>query len=262
MLKRVEKKDGNLIKQYIGTDYDKCLYLYLDFMKYGLSHDNLKFWVDIRDNEIICVILKYYSGMHIFSKNHDCNFEEITKLIIEENPSIICAERFLIENLSKCLMDYPYVGEYGWVRVLSKYIDCENSLVERASEEDLKEISGLITNDPIGEFYDFDEFVSQIKEREDDNYGRSYVIKENDKVISNASTSAECDTIAVLSNVITDKEHRCRGLATKVCSRLCNELIDEGKTVYLINYSDESTALYDKLGFEISCEIGKLYLKK
>ena len=28
----------------------------------------------------------------------------------------------------------------------------------------------------------------------------------------------------------------------------------------LINYTDESTGLYDKLGFEVSCEIGKLYL--
>ena len=37
-------------------------------------------------------------------------------------------------------------------------------------------------------------------------------------------------------------------------------LLDEGKKVYLINYTDESTGLYDKLGFEVSCEIGKLYL--
>ena len=29
--------------------------------------------------------------------------------------------------------------------------------------------------------------------------------------------------------------------------------------IYLINYTDESIGLYDKLGFKISCEIGKLY---
>ena len=33
MFKRVEKKDIQLIEEYIGTDYDKCLYLYLDFIK-------------------------------------------------------------------------------------------------------------------------------------------------------------------------------------------------------------------------------------
>lgn len=262
MFKRVEKEDEDLIKQYIGTDYDKCLYLYLDFIKYGLSNNNLKFWLDVENDEITCVILKYYSGMHIFSKNHDCDFEEICKLILEEDPSIICAEKFLIETLFNLFKDSQYIAEYGWVRVLSKHYDCENSLVERASEEDFIEISNLIVNDHMGEFYDLNELVSQIKEREDDNYGRNYIIKENDKIVSNASTNAEIENIAVLSNVITDKECRGRGLATKVCSKLCNDLIDEGKSIYLINYTDESTGLYDKLGFKISCEIGKLYPEK
>ena len=52
MLKRVEKKDIKLIKDYIGTEYYKCLYLYLDFLKYGLDNENLKFWLNIVNNEI------------------------------------------------------------------------------------------------------------------------------------------------------------------------------------------------------------------
>ena len=34
----------------------------------------------------------------------------------------------------------------------------------------------------------------------------------------------------------------------------------ENKDVFLINYSTESTALYDKLGFEQCCEWGKIFL--
>ncbi len=260
MFKRLEKKDEELIKEYIGKDYDKCLYLYLDFVKYGLNNDNLKFWLNSEADEINCVVLKYYSGMHIFSKNRDCNYDEIKELILEEDPSVICAEKFLIENLSEILKEKGYSSEYGWVRVLSKHYACENSMVQRATEEkDFEEISNLIINDPMGEFYELDELISQIKEREEDNFGRNYIIKHNDKIVSNASTNAEVDEIAVLSNVITDESCRGKGLATKVCSRLCNDLIDEGKKVYLINYTDESTRLYEKLGFEVSCEIGKLF---
>ncbi len=261
MFKRVDEKDGQLIKEYIGNDYDKCLYLYLDFLKYGLSNENLKFWLDLDDdNEIRCVVLKYYSGMHVFSKNNDCDFEEIKGLINSEEPSVVCAEKFLVENLSEVLEEDGYLPEYGWVRVLSKHYDCDNSMVKRATEEEeFIEISKLIKNDHMGKFYDFDELVSQIKEREEDDFGRNYIIKDDGKIISNASTNAEIEKIAVLSNVITDESHRGKGLATKVCSKLCNDLIDEGKNVYLINYTDESTRLYEKLGFEISCEIGKLY---
>lgn len=259
MFKRVETEDEPLIKEYIGNDYDKCLYLYLDFVKYGLNNENLKFWLDMEEDKITCVILKYYSGMHVFSKNKDCDYEEIKRIINEEDPSVICAEKILIEKLSDILKENDYSTEYGWVRVLSKHYDCENSCVELASEKDFKEISNLIINDHMGEFYELDELISQIKERDEDNYGRNYIIKQEDKIISNASTTAEIDKIAVLSNVITNPSYRGKGLATKVCSKLCNDLIDEGKNVYLINYTEESTGLYDKLGFEISCEIGKLY---
>lgn len=259
MFKRVEIEEESLIKKYIGTEYDKCLYLYLDFVKYGLNNENLKFWLDAENEEIKCVILKYYSGMHIFSKNKNCNYENIIKLIDEEKPSVICAEKYLIENLSDKLGESEYKAEYGWVRVLSKQYTCEDSIVKKAEESDFEEISNLIINDHMGEFYELDELVCQIKEREDDNYGRNYIIKEEGRIISNASTTAEIDEVAVLSNVITDPSYRGKGLATIVCSKLCNDLIDEGKKVYLINYTEESTGLYDKLGFEISCEIGKLY---
>ena len=39
MFKRVENDDKYFIKEYIGKDYDKCLYLYLDLMKYGLNNE-------------------------------------------------------------------------------------------------------------------------------------------------------------------------------------------------------------------------------
>ena len=259
MFKRVEEEEEPLIKEYIGTDYDKCLYLYLDFVKYGLNNENLKFWLDMENDEIKCVVLKYYSGMHVFSKDKNCNYDKIAELILEETPSVICAEKPLIENLDEKLAETEYKAEYGWVRVLSKKYACENSMVKRADDDDIEKIASLIKNDHMGEFYELDELIAQMKEREDDDYGRNYVIKEDEKIISNASTTAEVEGVAVLSNVITDPSYRGKGLATVVCSKLCNDLIDEGKNIYLINYTEESTGLYDKLGFEISCEIGKLY---
>lgn len=226
-------------------------------MKYGLNNENLKFWVDFEDDEIKCVVLKYYSGMHVFSKNGDCDFDEVAKLIGDEEPSVVCAEKYLIEELSGRVSDYK--AEYGWIRVLSKHYDCEDSIAERASPDDLADIVNLILDDHMGEFHEFDELIAQFREREDDDFGRSYVIKDGDRISSSASTTAEVDGVAVLSYVITVPEYRGKGLATKVCAKLCNDMIDDGKKVYLVNYTEESVRLYDKLGFEVSCEIGKLY---
>ena len=71
--------------------------------------------------------------------------DEIKELVIDENPSVICAEKFLIEKLSEILKEKEYSSDYGWVRVLSNHYECENSCVELAVEdEDFIEISKLI----------------------------------------------------------------------------------------------------------------------
>lgn len=262
MLKKVDENEEYLIEEYIGDDYNKCLYLYLDFMKYGLTNENIKSWVDIENGEITSVALKYYSGLHIFSKNRNCNYEVLRDLILEEDPSIICAEKFLIENLSELFNDEEYGTNYGWVRELNKCYDSDNQCVELATSDDYDEISELILTDPsFSNYYTFDELKKQIEEQNENDYGRNYIIKRNGEIISHAATCAESNKIAVISHLITDERYRNQGLATKTCSKLCNEVILEGKTVYLTNYTFESTALYDKLGFEPSCEIGKLYKK-
>ena len=262
MFKKVEKENERLIEDYIGDDYNKCLYLYLDLMKYGVTNENVKSWLDFKDDEITSVVLKYYSGMHIFSKNKNCDYDNIINLIAEENPSIICAEKFLIENLFKLLDSEEYNATYGSVRALNEYYECDNSSVERATESDYDEISRLVlTDSAFGNYYTFEELKEQIVEQNENNYGRNFIIRENDKIISHAATCAEGDKIAVISHIITDESCRNQGLGTKVCSKLCNEVISEGKTIFLTNYTNESTALYDKLGFKPSCEIGKLYKK-
>lgn len=262
MLKKVEKGEECLIEEYIGDNYNKCLYLYLDFKKYGLTNDNIKSWVDIDNGEITSVILKYYSGLHIFSRDKNCDYDVLLDLILQEDPSIICAEKFLIENLSASFNSEEYGVNYGWVRELGKCYDSDNQCVQLATIDDYDEISKLILTDPaFNMYYTFEELKEQIEEQNENDYGRNYIIRKNDKIISHAATCAESNKIAVISHLITDEKYRHQGLATKVCSKLCNDVILEGKTVYLTNYSFESTALYDKLGFEPSCEIGKLYKK-
>lgn len=58
--------------------------------------------------------------------------------------------------------------------------------------------------------------------------------------------------IAVLGNIVTDPDHRNRGLATAVTSRLVAELVSEGKLVTLNVGAANHPAIrcYRKLGFE------------
>ena len=65
MLKTYNQNIERLI-EYIGNNYDECLYLYLNIIKYGFSNPNIKVWIEEENDSISCIVLKYYTGMHVF----------------------------------------------------------------------------------------------------------------------------------------------------------------------------------------------------
>lgn len=263
MIELVREDKSKLIESYIGDDYYKCLYLYLDLKRYGFNNPNVKIWKqEDREKNIIAVILMYYSGMHVFSEKHDYNIEEIKKVILDNKPSMICGEKKIISDLYKYLDKENYFIETGWVRKLSNVTKYDRSEVKTEIEkEDFTQIAKLLYEDEdIGSSYQLKELEEQMIERNQEKYSRNYIIKKDGKVISHAGTGAENEKVAMLSYVITAPEYRGKGYAKKICNAVCEDLILEGKDVFLINYSTESTALYDKIGFKICCDWGKIFL--
>lgn len=262
MIKKVENIEKDVIN-YIAKDYYKCIYLYLDIKKYGILNPNVKSWIQQNeDGDTICVLLKYYTGMHIYSKKRDYNLEEISKLIYIEKPTMICGEQKTIEDIYDYINDDNYLIEKGWVRELSE-IDEDNidNYIQKAEKDDFKQIAKLLYEDEdLGSSYELEELEKQLYERKKEGYSRNYIIKESGMVVSHAGTGAEDDKLGMLAYVITDPQYRGNGYAKKVCKAVCRDLISEGKNVYLINYSNESTALYDKIGFHICCNWAKMYI--
>ena len=79
------------ILDYIGKDYGKCLYLYVDLMKYGFDNPNVNLWLQkdgTGENRVL--VLQYYTGMHVFSRDGDFGAEEVLELIRERQPSMVC----------------------------------------------------------------------------------------------------------------------------------------------------------------------------
>ena len=253
--------DEKKINEYIGNNYDKCLYLYLDFEKYKFSNPNVSIWIQTNNSIITSIILKYYSGMHIFSNHCDYDVEEIKNLIDKEKPTMICGEKTIVCDIYKNLDISNYLIETGWVRRLSTTRDFDRTDVELAKEEDFYQIAKLLYQDEdLGSSYQLEDLKEQMINRNKEEYARNYIIRKDGKVVSHAGTGAENKKVAMLSYVITDENYRGKGYAQKLCSAVCQYLIEEGKEVFLVNYSTESTRLYDKLGFKVCCEWGKIFL--
>lgn len=261
MIQKCNNYQQLVVKEYIGSDYYKCLYLYIDMLQYGCSSEFTKTWLQKSDGDITAVILAYHSAIHVYSKQLNFDVQELTEFLLEKNPSIICASAEIVKLLEPRLSSngfFPEIGHIGKF-VYSKPITINND-IRLAKKEDIKDIAQLLyDDDDIGSSYTMDDLVKQIEERLEEGFVRSYVIKDGNHVVAHLGTGAEIDKLCTISYVITDPKYRGRGLSSSLFSYACKELNSEGKEIFSVYYPENSRRLHHKMGFVDCCEFGKLY---
>ena len=260
MIVKCSNSDKQLIEEYIGKRYPECLYLYLDLIQYGVESQYTSCWALKNDESIEAVILLYHTAMHIFSASNKFKVQDILEIVNTHNPSIICASKSTIEKVSLELIRCGYIVEYGHIGKLNHIERNSNFVPQRAEQGDIDEIARLLyQDDDIGASYSFDDLKAQIKERLEDNFVRSYVIKDNGHVVCHIGTGAEIPNVCTIAYGITDIKYRGKGLFSDLLAFACEELTKENKEIYSVYYPENSRALHHKIGFIDYCECGKLF---
>ena len=261
MIIEFDDKRKTEILSYIGDEYYKCLYLYIDMQQYGCSSEFTKTWIQEDNGEITAVLLAYHSAIHVYSKQLNFDVQELTNFLIEKKPSIICASAELIKLLEPQMSTYGFISEYGHI---GKYIHSEpspvNCDISIANKEEVKQIAELLYNDDdIGSSYTMEDLVKQIEERIDSGFVRSYVIKQDNHVVAHLATGAEIAKLCTVCYGITNSNYRGRGYFRNLMVYLCTELENEGKEIYSVYYMENARKQHHKVGFVDCCAFGKLY---
>lgn len=262
MLVKYTNEDSKIIEHYIGLDYYKCLYLYLDLKQYGTQGDNISTYIQLYNNEIKAIVLTYYSCIHVYSKDNDFIPEEILELVRTNRFTMLyCAKEVADKIWDLWPTEYKAERTYGWVASIENVaIPSINSAI-RATSEDFSQIVNLIYQDEdIGKSYDYKELAKQLSERAAEGYTRNIVIKDNQTVVAHACTNAEYGNIAVVAELVVHPQYRRRGYGINIWSCICAELLREGKEVFSFYYSKESRSLHKKIGFVERCEWCKIVI--
>ncbi len=245
---------------YIGEDYGKCLYIYIDLKKYGIDDENFNVWIQYNENNEICAIIsEYYGGIQIYSKKQDFIHEEIIEFITDKDPNVLFAVKPIIDSIKGSLPQYEQ--ETGIVGELIKLEYPPNKDAYSAPMEELEEIVSIIAEDEdIGKPYGFDSLYEQYCERKKDNFGRNYVLRDdkNNEIICHAGTYAELPELAVIGGVITSIPYRGKGFSKETLSSLCDELLSENKRVFSFYYVPAATRMHIGVGFKQIEEWSKL----
>lgn len=250
-------KDIFRMIRYIGGDYSKALYIYLDALRYGINNKEVKSWIQYNGFEIESVCLKYYTGMHFYSKGSFDNASEYLDILERESPNVICGENRIIQILNYHLKGYSYesgkVARYTGYK--SKYDDIN---IQAAGRNDYPKMAELLLEDELWAGYTKETLISQMEERILGGYSRSYCLYEGDVLVAQVSTGAEETNIATITYVLTNKEYRGRGIAKKMVAYISEKLENEGFETFLVYYDSRVGNLYKHVGYEDVCDWGKL----
>ena len=248
---RCEEREKPQVFRYIGEDYGKCLYIYIDLKKYSLGEEHFRLWRQVsEDGAIRALITEYYGGFQVYSRDLDHDAAEIGAFLQDVNPPNVFGAAELIGTIAPYLRGYrTETGQIGALRDLRMP---ESPDANPAEEGEIAEIAALVARDEaIGKPYGYDSLYRQYLERKRAGFGRNYIIRdaETGSVICHAGTYAELPELAIMGGVITDPAYRGQGYSKGVIASLCGQLLREGKQVFSFYYTVPAERMHEKMGF-------------
>lgn len=254
------QNDVPAILTYLKRHVSDCLYMYIDIAKYGLDNPNMKVWFDADTRGIKLVVMKYYTSISVYTDVAEWDADFVADLIRQESVGSVTGKKELIEKLfERCKSDYNV--SYGAVYKFEKHheFDCDE-LIEEATLEDTIEIAKLITQDEdIGGYYEVTNLADQLAERMRTNMGRSYIIREDGRIVAHIASYAEFDKLATTSGLIVDHAARSGAVYGSVLeSYLVKRLKEDGFEIYTFVTARMRKRLLSALGNQCVGEYGKL----
>ena len=257
MIRMLEENDRTQTMDFVTEKPAENLFIIGDIEGYGFDSPIQKLWGDF--NEQGCmrgVLLKYDENFIVYAPN-EYDAEGFARIINNDASfSYLSGIEEVVSKLSPFLTVKP-----SNPRVLY-YAKCETAeylpeipsgiKLEKAGPQDAEALIAQMK--AIPEFSNGNYSVENKKASLEKGLARAYFIRENGTIISSASSTAENSQSAMIVGVGTLPEHQKKGLASHCMSKLCRELLEEGKMLCLFYDNPAAGSIYHRIGF---VDIGK-----
>ena len=257
-MKRAYEEDLEKIYIFLNENLDQCVYIYIDITTYGLKNPNITLWYSEYEGSINSVAMKYYDSFQLCSIDEKLDKERIDQLLLEYPVKSVSGSINIIKALEP-----HFAGKcdcnYGIVVKETKYKRLPGvERVEEATVEDCAEIAELLCADEdFGGTYEVDVLTKQLEDRINTGAGRSFVIKENGKIVAHAATFAEADKLVVYSGLMVDEKYRNKMYGVILYEFMKSVCIKEGKTVYAFRIKEDMKKYVKSPGTVVCGEYGK-----
>ncbi|MCT2538279.1 GNAT family N-acetyltransferase [Aquibacillus koreensis] len=251
MIRQLTKADDEICQQLIQQQPAENLFIIGDIEAYGYEQDFQKIWGDFDDEgQLRAVLLKYEKNFLPYA-NSAFDAVGFAKIINQDdNGKMLSGLKHVTEQLE------PFIDR----RIANKkelyYAKCTDDAaiqpvtdleIKLVTVEDLPRLKQLLTSIPEFENIQFE--IETKKRNMEKGVTRAYYVEEDGEMVSTAATTAENSKSAMIVGVGTDKDYKKRGYATKCVSKLCQDVLAEGKELCLFYDNPDAGKIYKRIGF-------------
>lgn len=252
MLIQATKKDLEKIIQYVKAFPSENIFILGDLDDYGLDHDFQQVYLEIKDEQINCVYLRFYDSLVIYSEGNEVDIQSGMKLINALKPNVINGLKRVIDLFNPSLI-LEYDEELCYFCKLKHKDQLETDLdcCIFASIEDATSISEGTMQ--IEEFTkhgsNLETEIKKTIKKFETNKSINVVIKQEGKIIAHGNTACESKTSGLIGGVYTLPGYRGKGYASKIVSSICLDLLARNKEACLFYNNPLAGSIYHRLGF-------------
>lgn len=249
MIKQVYEDYKEKVLDILKDEPSRSLFITGDILTYGMHNDFQDVYVDEDEDGIHGIYLRYRSSLVFYVNDKVVDEEGVCALIDHPKTELVSSVRSHIEKLPIFIQDK--------IRQRDTYLcECRNlkgkiTKAVRASVEDAEGIiNGLLSIEEFtGDSRPRNKKIEDLKRELSENDKANFIIKEDGKVIANASSTARSNVGLMVVAVYTLKEYRQKGHARDVVSALTKWALEE-KLVPCLFYDNPSAGkLYHDLGY-------------
>ena len=249
-MKKLSFNESKKLFPFLSREKEYNLFIIGDIENTSPDADYMEIFIDGELEQPKGVLMRYYKFFVIYSPD-EMDYKSAAEIIRDfKQAMILSGKTSCIDKITPYLKDMIKEESKMHFAVLKEpNLDYCGLPVRRASIEDAGQLLDLLNS--IEEFYVTDEesFNESLKK----GTTRRYVVEKDGKIVSTAASTAETSDLAMIIGVATLKEYRNQGLASCVVSKLCSDLLSEGKTPCLFYDNPKAGKIYQRLGFR---EIG------
>lgn len=249
-MKKLSYDESKKLLPFLSREKEFNLFIIGDIENTDPKADYMEIFIDGELEQPKGVLMRYYRFFVVYSPD-DMDYQSAARIIKDFGQAMVLSGKTdCIDKIAPYLKDMTKEEDKMHFAVLKEpNLNYCNLPVRRASIEDSRQLLDLLNS--IEEFHVTDEesFNESLKK----GTTRRYVIEKDGKIVSTAASTAETSDLAMIIGVATLKEYRNQGFASCVVSKLCSDLLSEGKTPCLFYDNPKAGKIYQRLGFR---EIG------